>query len=168
MRHLSLHPGTLDTWGGVLSLPTMLFAAVVDLDDESKGVSIFKRFNGKLMLDVITQVQKDPTQAIVGLLIATPPHVNRTPRWSVDIISDFGRATIRDRAGAQFTTYAYRTSSGLVFIDNALPEPSYIRNWKSRVRLSSIASFDETQNPEFQSQLAARLTELVNDLHLPH
>ncbi len=166
MPHIFASPDTLETWGSPASRPTMLLAALVDLVGDAEKVSIRKRFYGKPMMDLINQVQNDATHAIVGLLIATPPHVNRTDRWSVDVIDDFARTTIRDRQGATFTTYAYRTSSGSVFIDNALPDPTYIRNWKSRFRVPNNPVFGEMQSVDFQSRLAVFLTKLVNDMHL--
>jgi hypothetical protein len=167
MPRLSISPDTLEAWGSCYSRPTMLLAAVVNLADDFGDVSILKCFHGKPMMDLINQVQSDATQTVVSLLIATPPHVNLTARWKVDVIDDFGRATIRDRQGATFTTYAYRTSNGSVFIDNALLDPTYIRNWKSRLRVPGDPKSDTTQSPDLPGRLAALLTTLVNEMHLP-
>lgn len=166
MPYLAIDPNMLKTYGSVFSSPTMLLAAVITPVAADAEVTIIKCYYGQHLIDLIDLRKSQGLSAVVALFLLSPPRVNKTERWKVDLIADLGRTQICDRQGARFTTYAYRTTLGLVYIDNALPDPTYIKRWRSVFQLSNINEMDDAQSQDFRRSLALHLEKIANDVLL--
>jgi hypothetical protein len=145
----------------------MVLAATSASVDGNETVSIHKCLYGQQMMDLLDRRKDEGLSAPIALLFLSPPQVNKTQQWAVDVIDDFGYAEICDRQGARFSIYAYRTHSELIFIDNALPDPSYVRNWQTRVQPPNFWGMDADRCRDFRCRIAAALQKVANDVLLP-
>jgi hypothetical protein len=166
MPNLTIDPDLLKPNGSILSRPTMLLAAVIASANDDAEVSILKCYYGQPMVDLLNRRNHQGLPPVAALLFLSPPQVNKTERWRVDLIDDFGRTQVSDRQGGRFTTYAYRTVSGLIYIDNALPDPSYFKRWRSRFRLENLPEMDDKESENFRQKIATYLEQTANDFLL--
>lgn len=167
MPNLTIDPDLLRPDGSILSRPTMLLAAVIASASDDAEVSILKCYYGQPMVDLLNRRNRLRLPPVVALLFLSPPQVNKTDSWRVDLIEDFGRTQVRDLQGGSFTTYAYQTVSGLIYIDNALPDPSYLKRWRSRFRLENLPKMDDKESESFRQKIATCLEQTANNILLP-
>ena len=167
MPNLTIDTDLLRPDGSILSNPTMLLAAVIASASDDVEIFILKCYYGQPMVDLLNRRNRQGLPPVAALLFLSPPGVNKTERWTVDIIEDLGRTQVCDRQGGKFTTYAYRTVSGLIYIDNALPDPSYFKRWRSRFRLENLPDMDDEESEDFRQKIATCLEKSANSLLLP-
>lgn len=166
MYQLTISHDDLTTMGSDWLYPTMLYAATTEASNPDV-ILVVRYFFGYEIMEVLKEAKrKGARSSVFALMLASPPHLNGSSKWTVEVIENFGRAFFADSHEPMFSVYGYRTSSGSTYIDNSLPNPSLIASWKS---LHAIPASDQVLDSKIaatRGKLAATLSKLVNDANL--
>ncbi|WP_154232614.1 hypothetical protein [Pseudomonas syringae] len=163
MYRLSLSSNALSITGGVWPSPTMLYVATLAEGDEQTIYVVRHLFAGELIEHLKTILRAGAESSIFSLMIATPPYLNGTSRWNVEVVEDFGRPAFDDFEFCMTSTSAYRTSSGAMYIDNGFRSPSLSYEWTSYYAIPGIAEGVDQKTMDARETLAATLTRLLNN-----
>lgn len=106
-------------------------------------------------------------KAIVGVLLAIPPALNGSARWTAENVFDFARVKLKRRGEACLDKYVYRLASKAVFRDNAEVEPADILDWRSLYETSNVRGDVDSELDAHQTWLSIVITRMVNAVNLP-
>jgi len=147
---------------------TMLIVAVLNLREPDQTVEMVKRFSGQALADLFNELDRPGVeQAIVGVQFAIPPQLNGSKRWTVEAVSDFARARLRNHGDEVLDTYAYRLASDALFTDNALVELADVLEWRTLYAVSNGEGACDPQLMAHQTWLSIVVTAMVNAVNLP-